>query len=249
MAYKSNTVLVHTIVLAAACLMSHLIWAGEQPLKILAVHYPPYEFDPPSNGLKGFDVEVVETTFQVMGHPAEVEFLPWQRAVETVYAGNAMGLLTCARDESRYAHLYYSDVISVGTDGYFLRNNYPDPNFESIEEFRGKKIGAVRGYTPQLQLENINVKHTLLRTDEIALNVLIGGRVDIYYSSKEGNEFIANQLGVSGKIKFHPLKSKNYYLCFSKKWPKSKELLMQFNEALAKLKADGRYKQIHDKYR
>ena len=229
--------------------MPHLVWADEQPLRILAVHYPPYEFDPPSNGLKGFDVEVVETTFQRMDNPAEVEFLPWPRAVEMTYAGKVMGLLTCARDESRYAHLYYSDAISVGTAGYFFRNNYPDPNFESIEALRGQKIVAVRGYTSQLQLESLNINHTLVRTDEIALNVLIGERIDFYYSSKEANEFIANQLGVTEKIKFHPLKSKNYHLCFSKKWQKSQELLTKFNDALAKLKADGSYKQIHDKYR
>jgi len=229
--------------------MPRLMLADELPLRILAVHYPPYEFDPPSNGLKGFDVEVVETIFQTMGNPAEVEFLPWQRALETAYAGKAMGLLTCSRNESRDAHLYFSDAISFGTDGYFVRNNYPDPNFESIEAFRGQKVAAVRGYTQQSQLESLNIDHTLVRTDEIALNVLIGKRVDFYYSVKESNVFIANQLGLSDKIKFHPLKAKNFHLCFSKKWPKSKELLTKFNDGLAQLKADGSYKQIHDKYR
>jgi len=249
MAYKPKLALLPVIAFVLACLMSHSIWSDEEPLRILAIHYPPYEFNPPSHGLKGFDVEVVETIFQRMGSPVKVDFLPWVRSVEITYAGKAMALLTCSREKSRDAHILYSDAISAGTFGYFLRKNFQDPNFESIEALRGQKIAVVRGYTTQFVLESYNIDHTQVRTDEIALNILVGKRVDFYYSGKESNVYIANQLGLSDKIKFHPLKSKSFHLCFSKKWPKSKELLTRFNDGLAQLKADGSYKQIHDKYR
>ena len=229
--------------------MSLPAWGDEQVLKILAVHFLPYGFETPLNGLKGFDVEVIEAVFQGLAKQIKIEFLPWPRAVEIAYAGDATALLTCARIRSRDAHIYYSDAISFGTDGYFLRKDYVDPGFNSLKELRGQKIAAVRGYSTLENLVNLNIAHIAVRTDELALNVLHGKRVDIYYGPKEGNEFIAAQLGISNKIKFHPFKSKTYHLCFSKKWPGSEELVIEFNEGLSQLRADGIYQRIHDKYR
>jgi len=223
-------------------------WGVEPPFKILATHPPPYEFSSSNIELKGFDIEVV---FNRLNKPAKVEFLPWLRAVKITYVGGAMALLSCAHNKTRDEYLYYSDPIRVCTDGYFLRKGYIDPNFGSIEALRGQKIAAVLGYTTQLELElqNLNLDHTSVLTAELALNILIGKRIDVYYSAKEGNEFIAHQQDVSEKIKFHHYKSKDYHLCFSKKWPDSKTLLSEFNGSLARLRTDGSYQKIHNKYR
>jgi len=249
MAYQLKHIELAAIIVIFACLMSPSVWADEQPLKILAVHFPPYEFESPVNGLKGFDVEVVETVFQRMGAPAKVEFLPWIRAVEIVYAGQAMALLSCGHTKGRDVHVFYSDVISTATHGYFQRKEDPDLNYHSLVELQGQKIAAVRGYTVQKKLEELDIEHIKSRNDKLALNILIGKRVDIYYGTKESNEFIANQMGIAKEIKFHPFNTKSYHMCFSKKWPGSKELLAKFNDGLAQLKADGDYKKIHDKYR
>ncbi len=41
--------------------------------------YRPNEINPPENGLRGFDVEVVEAAFARVGITAEMNFIPWSR--------------------------------------------------------------------------------------------------------------------------------------------------------------------------
>ena len=231
------------------CVVFSKAWAEDPPLRILAVHYPPYEFENPVDGLKGFDVEVVEEAFMRIGKIAQVEFLPWSRAVEIVFAGQALGLLSCAKNVARDPYIYYSDPISFSSAGYFYRKDMPEPGYNSLEELRGKKVTAVLDYSTQKELEQLNIDHFSARSNKLALNLLVGKRVDFYYGSREANEFIAKQAGVFDQVKFHLLNKNDFHLCFGKKWPRVEDLVSKFNNALSQMKADGSYKEIHDKYR
>ncbi|OMH31701.1 ABC transporter substrate-binding protein [Motiliproteus sp. MSK22-1] len=248
MGIDSTLVRMSGMVLMCFCLMFSSAWAEDQPLRILAVHYPPYEFENPVDGLKGFDVEVVEEAFMRLGKTARVEFLPWARAVEIVFSGQALGLLSCARNVARDPHLYYSDPISSSSAGYFFRRNMPDPGFKSLEELRGEKITSVLDYSTQQELEQLDIDHFAVRSNKLALNLLVGKRVDFYYGSKEANEFIAKQVGILDQVQFRPLRTNEFHLCFGKKWPRVEELMSKFNSALAQMKADGSYQMIHDRY-
>ncbi|WP_419902661.1 transporter substrate-binding domain-containing protein [Kiloniella sp.] len=241
--------LVKVLFVVWACLAPLTARAEEQFLRILAVHWPPYEFETPVNGLRGYDVEVVDEVFRRMGLKVKVEFMPWTRAVALVFTGQAMALLSCGKKKDRDAHLYYSDTLSVSSEGYFMRKEDTGPKFESLVELRGQRITAVRGYVTQKDLVTLGIKHITVNTDESALKALINKRVDIYYASKENNEFIAKQLGFSDKLEFQLFRQITDHLCFSKKWPGSKDMLARFNIGLSELKADGTYKKIHDKYR
>ena len=218
-------------------------------LRIFAVHFPPYEFEAPEEGLKGFDVEVVEALFLRLGKPVKIEFMPWTRAVKTVFDGQAMALLSCARRAEREPYVYFSSPISLATTGYFQRIEDLDPGYQTLEGLRGQKVVAVRGYSTQESLTELSIEHLAVRSNKLALNILSSARADYLYGYKEGNQFIAKQLGLSDKLRFHPLSSENYHLCFSKFWPQAEALLEAFNQQLKQLKSDGSYDAIHDKYR
>lgn len=245
----TGKVCLKAIIVAITCFISLSVRAGEKTLKIMAVHFPPYEFETPVDGLKGFDVEVVEEVFRRIGVNTQIVFSPWARALETVITGQENALLSCGYNKERDERLYLSDPISVGTHGYFVREDYSGPLFNSVEEFRGHNITAVLGYSSQKELEERGINHTTARTDKIALNILMAQRVDVFFGTLEANIFIAKQNDLSHKLKHYPLYSKNYHLCFSKKWDRAREILSQFNHSLAQVRADGTYDAIHDKYR
>ncbi len=250
MIYQRVTLLRTIILTALISLFSTLASAETLSLKILSVHFPPYEFENAVDGLRGSDIEVVEAAFQQVGIKPVFEFLPWVRAVELVYAGEAFALLTCAKNKKRESHLYFTDVISSGTRGYFYRAEETNPGFNSLAELKNQKVTAVRGYATQMSLEEAGVEHIAARSDKIALNLLHGGRVDFFYGIKEADFFIAKQLDLSQHIRFHPIgEAREYKLCISQKWPGAKELLAKFNRGLAVIKSDGTYQAIQQKYR
>ncbi|WP_419904241.1 substrate-binding periplasmic protein [Kiloniella sp.] len=191
---------IKVILILFGCFISLTARGDEKPLKLLAVDFPPYEFETPVNGLKGFDVEVVEEVFRRIGKSIEVEFLPWSRAVKMVYAGKEKALLTCGHNTERDKNLYFSDPISVGTHGYFIRTDYPGPELKSLEELRGLNVAAVQGYSTQKALEELGIEHAIVRTDTIALNILLAKRIDFYYAAIEGNLFIANQMDITDEV-------------------------------------------------
>lgn len=238
------------LLLSAFSLLSSFSFAQEKSLNILAVHFPPYEFETPVDGLRGFDIEVVEAAYQRVGISIKFEFLPWPRAVELAYSGKAFALLSCAWNKKRGQHLFFSNEISSATHGYFFRKGGKIPTFTSLSDFKNMKIVAVRGYSTQMKLEDLSIEHITARSNKIALNLLHSGRVNFFYGSVEANLYIAKQMGISQYLGVNTLEAPvPYHLCISQKWPNSKYLLDQFNKGLSEIKNDGTYAAIHSKYR
>jgi polar amino acid transport system substrate-binding protein len=238
------------LLIGTISLLSSLTFAQEKSLSILAAHFPPYEFETPVDGLRGFDIEVVEAAYQRVGINIKYEFLPWPRAVELTYSGKAFALLSCAWNKKRSQHLYFSNEISSTTYGYFFRKDEQIPTFTSLTELKDMKVVAVRGYSTQMKLKDLSIEHIAARNNKIALNLLHNGRVDFFYGSVEANLYIAKQMGISQYLGVNTLEAPiPYHLCISQKWPNSKYLLDQFNKGLSEIKNDGTFTAIHSKYR
>ncbi len=219
------------------------------PLEILAVNYPPYEFEVPQNGLKGFDVEVVEEVFRRMDRLTKVTFVPWARAKKMVFEGGGFALLSCGQRKDRDPFLFYSNPISQGTWGYFYRKNFSGALPEDVEGLRGRSIAVVRGYNQHKELDELGIKNYPVGSDKLSIAFLMKNRVEFSYIPMESAKYQARDMGVSDKIAYKSFNAKDFHLCFSRKWPNAEKLRDDFNIQLAEVKASGLYKQIHDKYR
>ena len=219
-----------------------------KPLEILAVHYPPYEFETPENGLPGFDVEVVESVFERIGRPAKVVFRPWARAKKMVFEGGGFALLSCGQREDRDAFLYYSEPISHLTWGYFYHKSHKGPFPEYPEALRGHSITVVRDYNQHKELDELGIKNLPVNSDLIAVTMVAKQRVEFAYIPREAAAYEAAKAGLGDEVEYKIFKTRSLHLCFSRKWPGIEEIVQAFNAEFEELKADGTYAAIHAKY-
>ena len=220
-------------------------------LTIHAVNYPPYEIENTgSDGLLGFDVEVVVEAFKRVGQTAKVEYRPWERVKVMAKRGATLAMLSCAITEARKQYINYSDPISTTTRTYVAPRDFSGDVPRVIDDGKGFKVLAVAGYGTEYELDKANVAYYPAKSDESALKVLLSRNYDFFYSSREYIQYVAAGLEVVDKIQYFDLQqSKNYHLCFSRKWPNSKALHDMFNKGLAEIRADGTYDAIHAKYK
>lgn len=236
----------------ALCLLlgSPIVLAiADETLVVVTENYPPYEMDPPVNGLRGFDYEVALETFSRMGFQADIRFLPWKRALNEAKQGKAAGILTCAYDDERAKYILFSEPISSFTEGLFVRRGHEGPDIRTLEDVVGQPVASMAGYESLKNLKDIGAEPTEVPTTDVGLLMLRAGRFDYLLAGKETTDFLIREKGMQNQFRFLPLQRENFHLCFSRAFPGVEELVTKFNNSLADLRSDGTYEAIHEKYR
>ena len=224
--------------------------AGDKgELLIVTEHYPPYEMAEPINGLRGFDFEVVNEVFRMMGYTPNIQFLPWKRAIQMARVGRAVGLLTCAYTDERAEFIIFSDPISRFTNGFFVRKGFDGIKPSSIQDVKGEKVASVSGYESLDALKDAGFEPMAASNSEAALSMLLAKRYDYLYIGGEKTKFDLKQQNMEDAAEFHPIITKDFHFCFSKGFPGVEDLVIKFNNALDLLRYSGRYARIHAKYR
>ncbi|GAA0784193.1 transporter substrate-binding domain-containing protein [Roseibium denhamense] len=218
-------------------------------LPVVTEDYPPYEMETPREGLRGFDYEVAVEAFARMGYDADIQFLPWKRALNEAEAGTAAGILTCARTRERETFILFSEPISSFTSGFFYRAGQGGDIPNTLEDVAGRSVASVTGYQSLEELKEAGADPVEAPATENALGMLAAGRFDFFYAGRETTDFLIRQLGLSGQFGFSPVAEQPFHFCFSKNYPGVETLVAQFNAALLDMQEDGTYDAIHAKYR
>jgi len=222
---------------------------GDGPVRILAMHYPPFEMSAPVEGLRGFDHEVVEEVFRRKNLSTEIVYVPWTRAVSDTRNGLSPALLSCARSPERANDFHFSAPISRDTYGLYHRQGQDLSHIRQLEDLIGHRVASVHGYVSLAKLHEIGADPVEVPSETTGFKMLGLGRIDFLYTGKEATDFHMKQHGVSGQFGFKEIGYLEYHLCLSKKYPGSKSLLLLFNDGLEEVKADGTYQLIHARYR
>ena len=228
--------------------ISTTVARGQDRLEILAIHFPPFAFEVPKDGLKGFDVEVVEEVFKRMGTPAKVVFRPWSRAKRLVFIGGKFALLSCSQRKDQDAFLLYSAPISRGTLGYFYHRDYKGGLPVTTEGLRGHTVAVVRDYSQHRELQELGINYYPVNTDAVAVTIVAKKRVEFGYVPMEAATHAAREADIIDQVRYKIFNKKDFHFCISRKWPDAEKIMQQFNEELKKLKDDGTYAAIHGKY-
>ena len=226
----------------------HLARAGET-VTVLAVDYPPYEMSAPVDGLHGFDHETVLEAFSRAGVDARIVYVPWTRAVSDTTNGLSEALLSCARTAEREQAYLFSDPISQDTYGLFYRKDFDPPEVRTLEDVIGHSVASVSGYASLAKLVEIGANPVEVPSETTGFKMLALGRFDFLYSGRQSTDFQIMKLGMSGQFGFVETENWDYHLCFSRRHPRSRDLLPVFNRGLADLRSDGTYREIHSRYR
>ncbi len=222
------------------------------PLTFFAVDYPPYDIEKPTDGRRGFDVEVVEEVFRRLGIEGRVEFTPWKRALTLAESGEAAGVVSCADVPDRRSFLAVSDVLSTATPAFVLPTRHASPHPKRFADLHGRRVVATHGYSAEKTLAGAGIPYFTVWSDSAALRAVVDGRADVFYGVRENAAFLARSLGLTSEllmVAVADLPATDFHLCFSRKWPGHEDLRQRFNAELDALRRSGDYDAIHDRYR
>ncbi len=217
---------------------------------IVTENYPPYEMDPPVNGLRGFDYDVVTAAFTEVGYQANIEFASWSRALALVKRGERVALLTCAYKEDRAQWFHYSDAISSFTIGFYTRGHHEGVIPTAISDVKDARVASVLDYASLKELQNAGIDAQAPKSTEVALQQLVDRKwFDYLYLGQEATDFVAAQINMAHRIRFHPVSKEDFHLCFSRAVDGVEDVMGSFNQGLTQVREKGIYASIHKRYR
>ena len=204
---------------------------------------PPFMYEGPTHTPSGLYPLLFAEAFSRMGVQASFQSLPWKRALEGLDKGvhGVGGIYQTQERLAKYDYSapFYQERIAVyePVSGGF--------SFSSLADLSGKRVAVIRGWSygdafdAAVKAGKIAVEES--QGDAANFKKLSAGRVDVVLAIWEaGDQEVATQ-GLD-TIRRMPtlLTTNNVYLAFLKTSGK-KDLLGQFDTAMAAMKKDGSF--------
>jgi len=224
--------------------------AKEKTLVIAAFDYKPF-VNQDSEG-NGYIAEIATTTLHSMKYKTEYRFVPLKRALYLAELGEVDGILAAYYAEERTAYLDYSDPMGDILVNFFTRK---DTNISSAkpDDLKSYKVGVLLGTSLIEDLHRDGLETDTASENIYSLKMLLAGRFDLFVGTTEWilydlrknfSKAEQNQIVVIDP----PYQKQQIYFTMSKRKNHSKKVIEDFNKGLKRLKADGSYKAILDKY-
>lgn len=229
-------------------------WAWARPAILVAYHHsPPYSVVHADGGASGMDLEILQLVAAQMDIEIRTVNCPLSRCLlmmEQSQLDLMMGLL---KTSERQTFLNY-----IEPPYYQLRSSYSfytraDRNIrvEHYDDLKNYSIGLTRGavYFPRFNQDQ-TLRKVPLATEEMQIQLLLKGRVDLVISVDSTFEYMLVSLGGADQIRkvayqeWLPVRS---YMVLSKESPFN-EKMPEFYQALRKLQADGSLQAILSRY-
>lgn len=221
--------------------------AFAEPLKIVTLSYPPYEYMEDGE-VKGVATRVVREVFQRMDVEIEIELMAWADALDAVRVGEADAIYTAFRTPEREEYLVYPNTELVGQmTSLFVREG-------SAIDYNGDLVPLAKytfGVVEQVSYGSFfdaAVEHGIIdklivsRNGEQSVRRFLAGESDILVSNWLEAWTILAEMGRKDGVRAlsPPLQNVPSYLAFSKK-SEHLDLVRSFETALSEIRIDGTY--------
>lgn len=220
----------------------------ENSIRLITGEYSPFT----STHLSGHGIltKIVIESFQAKGlEVKKVNFAPWKRASYETEQVIYDATFPYAKNSWRKERFFYSDLLHRGKL-HFITVKEMEKDFQKEENWKGKVICHPLGWNiEQVQEEVEKYQLLLTRTSDVetCFRLLAAKRVDlINLNITFAKRIIRDLYGDLERFSFlnNKVKDDSVYLMVSKKNPRAKLIIDQFNEGLKKLKRNGRYRAI-----
>lgn len=200
----------------------------------------------------GHNVEIVREIMKRLGTIYEIEAVPWARGYYMALNDPNTMLFSTTRIHDRENLFKWVGPLHVSRYSFYARSDYPR-EIKSIDD--AKEVAAI-GCIAEDVRHKILLKKGFKNLDPYFgmnansqnLKKLLAGRIDLWIASPKEYTETARQLGID-----HPelkevftVSSYYNYIAFSTKT--HDEIVIKWQEALDKIKADGTYEKIMSKY-
>lgn len=219
--------------------------------------YAPFQMEE-GGVLSGVDVDLFMAAAQAAGCTATPKKVPWARLLEEIEAGKMDVAMGASISAERQAYANFSDAYRKDEFVLFVPTGKAVAlGDEGLAGIIGKpfKLGTVRDYEYGEAFTTLMKNEAFAKAvDESAdtqlnLRKLAKGRLDGLLENRFVALAKAKEEGITGKIEAHPrpVSSDDVYFMFGKK-SVDPAVVAAVNDALRKMKADGREGQILAKY-
>lgn len=178
------------------------VLGSDKKWEIVSDHeFPPYNYFQEGNWT-GLDTEIVKAIFADMGVQAKFNPMPWKRAEIQLKAGLADLGYQMVFTEERNRTLELIGPFRYGETIFAVPKDSPIRNYNSIEDFRGLQVGAIRGfaYTPEFDRSTHFTLHSLTTNEQLVM-LLASRRIDVAIFDSQSLSYWMKRTGTMDKIR------------------------------------------------
>jgi polar amino acid transport system substrate-binding protein len=196
--------------------------------------------------ITGLAVDMVREIQRRVGDTSEIAVMPWAKGYDLLQKEPNAALFVTARAPWRESLFQW--VGPVGFDEFVFVARADNPiEIKSLDD--AKKVRAIAAYKEdvreQFLKENGFTNLDISMADQACLNKLLTGRVDLW---------LMNRVDIKMQTAAHPnsvrvvynVETMPLFVAFSKGVPA--KVVKQWQDALDKMKDDGTYRDIYDKW-
>ncbi len=226
-------------------LCTHLVWATEPVVKMVADPWPPW-IVPQGNGKpSGFAIDIVDEIFTRLKIKNEITIVPFKRGLKMVEEGDADLAIFVSKNEQRSRYMIFTEPIEETQFLLYYSDKWKNFHWKNWQELIPFRIGIVRGFNYGNQWLTAVNKYKLnvqaVGDNQQLIKMLLLGRVDlaiIEFNSAE--HFIENNPQYKGRI---TATTKAIFQSVNRLAISKKSLLVsqleQINQVIREMKKEG----------
>ncbi len=216
-----------------------------------------------SSEIEGYGIatEIVKKAYEAEGVDIDLVFYPWRRCERMIRNNEVNATFPYTKTEGRKKEYYFSDpILTVKTKFFYLKDKIKEkPELKSYKDLKKYSIGGVLGYFYKNKFDEAGLNVEYVGSDEQNFKRLVMGRVDIIPMTNINGMYLIKKnfpehYDRIASTDFEPLGKKeseggnNIRVIVSKYNPKGKEILQTYNRGIKKIKQNGEYQKILNKY-
>lgn len=228
---------------------------GDGVVRLVTEVYVPYSFEERGQ-VVGVGTDVVKEVFRRLGMKTEIQVLPWTRALQMTYDGEADGIFCAFYSEDRARYLDYPhEALAYESQLVFTKEGATIAFDGTLDSLAPYTIGVMQDYFYGDEFDRRRLAGTLdvQSVTDMQTNIrkLLDGRIDVLIDHRLSNQYYLKQMGLSGGVEEQTVlfrEPAGLYLAFSKKRQVDPDFINRINEEIKKMKDDGTYQEIVDRY-
>ncbi|MDG0815965.1 substrate-binding periplasmic protein [Bdellovibrio svalbardensis] len=182
----------------------------------------------------GQSVEHVRKIFKILGISTEFKAVPFSRCLIEAEEGRTLGCFHTAKTAKNIKMFDFPQLPLVEDDVLIYTTTPPGLGASQLSDLKGQRVGVTLGYAYSPEFDAMaGIQREESKADLTSFRQLVGDRVPYIAIFKGAAEsLLATHPELHRKnLRYFTVGKAQFYLAFSKKYPNSQKLLLQYNQA------------------